>query len=300
LAEDIQVTSTVAVDGSVRPGGALAARAWLTWSLAAVAIALAGTNPIYRGIVALAALNVLAAWLPRGRSLRPLAWALAFAAGFAIAINLLASHTGEHVLVRFPDGLPLVGGPITVESLAYGATLGLGLVAAVLAVAPLSMVLESHDIVDALPGALERTGIAVAASMNLVSGFGRTFSAVRDAQRMRGWRPGGIRSWNEVLVPVALTAIEDSVLLAEAMEARAFGAGRRSSFASGSLGRRDWLVAGSALLAVGVFVGGRFLGLGADWYPYPSLVMPAVDLPLVAGCLLLALPAFMHRPEPAG
>ena len=71
-----------------------------------------------------------------------------------------------------------------------------------------------------MPAPLERTGIAVATSLNLVSGFGRTFTAVRDAQRMRGWRPRGIRSWNEVLVPVVLTAIEDSVLLAEAMEAR--------------------------------------------------------------------------------
>jgi len=127
------------------------------------------------------------------------------------------------VLARLPDALPLLGGPLTLESLAFGGAIGLGLVAALLSVAPLSLILEPHDVVDAMPAALERTGIAVATSLNLVSGFGRTFTEVRDAQRMRGWKPGGLRSWNEILVPVVLTAIEDSVLLAESMEARAFG-----------------------------------------------------------------------------
>ena len=54
---------------SVRPlplvaYGGLAPRAWLLWSLAAVTVALSTDNPIYRGLVALAALNVLLTWLP--------------------------------------------------------------------------------------------------------------------------------------------------------------------------------------------------------------------------------------------
>jgi energy-coupling factor transport system permease protein len=272
----------------------LSARAWLVWALAAVTVALVGNSPIYRALVALAALDVLVTWLPTGRRLRPLGMAALFAAGFATLINLLASHTGADVIVRLPDAIPLVGGPITVEALAYGGALGLGLVAAVLAVAPLSMILEPHDVVDAMPGPLERTGIAVASSMNLVSGFGRTFTAVRDAQRMRGWKPRGLRSWNEVLVPVMLTAIEDSVLLAEAMEARAFGAGRRTGYSTATTNRRDVLVMVSALAAVAIFVVGRIAGAQIDWYPYPELTMPVVDLPMVAGCLALAVPAFVR------
>jgi energy-coupling factor transport system permease protein len=272
----------------------LSARAWLVWALAAVTVALVGNSPLYRALVALAALDVLLTWLPRGRRLRPLGMAALFAAGFATLVNLLASHTGADVIVRLPDAIPLVGGPMTVESLAFGGALGLGLVAAVLAVAPLSMILEPHDVVDAMPAPLERTGIAVASSMNLVSGFGRTFTAVRDAQRMRGWKPRGLRSWNEVLVPVMLTAIEDSVLLAEAMEARAFGAGRRTGYSIARTTRRDVVVMVAALAAVAVFVVGRIVGAQIDWYPYPSLTVPAVDLPMVAGCLALAVPAFVR------
>jgi energy-coupling factor transport system permease protein len=288
---------------SRRPG--LAPRAWLVWSLAAVTVALSTDNPIYRGLVALAALNVLLTWLPPGRRVRPFAVAVVLAAAFAALINVLASHTGADVIVRLPSDWPLVGGPLTVESLAFGGALGLGLVAALLAVAPLSLVLEPHDVVDAMPGSLERTGIAVATSLNLVGGLGRTFTAVRDAQRMRGWRPRGIRSWNEVLVPVVLTAIEDSVLLAEAMEARGFGAGRRTSYARSSWSKWEGAVVAGALGSAVLFIAIRLLGAPVDWYPYPTLAWPPIHPVLVAGCLALALPAFVPsrpagRPGPGG
>ncbi len=277
----------------VEPG--LAPRAWLVWSAAAVTVALLTDNPVYRVLVVLAALNVLLAWLPPGRNRKPLALALVVAAVLAASINVLASHTGADVLLRLPAWLPLAGGPITLESLAFGGAISLGLVAALLAVAPLSLILEPHDVVDAMPASLERTGIAVATSMNLVSGIGRTFVSVRDAQQMRGWRPRGLRSWNEVLVPVVLTAIEDSVLMAEAMEARGFGAGRRTSYALRSWTRWDVTVAASALAAALLFAVMRLAGVAMDWYPYPTLALPPIHPLLVAGCLALALPAFRRR-----
>ena len=92
---------------------ALGPRAWLVWSIAAVTVALVSSNPVYRGLVALVALNVLLTWAPRGRRLRPLGWAVVLAAAFAALINLLASHTGANVIARLPDWLPLVGGPLT-------------------------------------------------------------------------------------------------------------------------------------------------------------------------------------------
>jgi energy-coupling factor transport system permease protein len=278
-------------DGAISAG--LAPRAWLIWSLAAVTVALSTDNPVYRGLVAMVALNVLLAWLPSGRRLKPLAVAVLMAAGFAILINAIAGHTGASVVFRLPSQWPVVGGPITLESLAYGGALGLGLVATLLAVAPLSLVLESHDVVDAIPARLERTGIAVATSLNLVGGMGRTFTSVRDAQRMRGWQPRGLRSWNEVLTPVILTAIEDSVLLAESMEARGFGAGRRTSYSRMSWGRVEAVVVAGALGSAVLFIAFRLAGVMVDWLPYPTLVWPPIQPLLVAACLALSLPMFV-------
>jgi energy-coupling factor transport system permease protein len=271
----------------------LAPRAWLIWSFAAVTVAISTDNPVYRGLVALAALNVLLAWMPPGRRVRPLALMLVFAAGLAAFVNVIAAHTGADVLATLPADWPLIGGALTLESMAFGGALGLGLAAALLAVAPLSLVLEPHDVVDAMPGPLERSGIAVATSLNLVSGLGRTFTAVSDAQRMRGWRPRGVRSWYEVMVPVVLTAIEDSVLLAEAMEARGFGAGPRTSYARSSWGRCDIAVVAAALGAVAVFIGLRIAGAQIDWYPYPTIYLPPINPALVAACLALALPGLL-------
>ena len=293
----MSVSRATTSTGPTSAASTLEPRVWLVWSIAAVTVALVTDNPIYRGLVALVALDVLLTWTPPGRRLRPLAVAIVIAAALAAVINVLASHTGVHVFARLPEWMPLAGGPLTVESMAFGADVGLGLVAALLAVAPLSMVLEPHEVVDSMPASLERTGIAVASSLNLVSGFGRTFSEVRDAQRMRGWRPRGLRSWNEVLVPTLLTAIEDSVRLAEAMEARAFGAGRRTAYAEPSHSRWGTTVAVMAVATATLFVVCRVAGVAMDWYPYPSLSMPEANPLLVVASLGLALPALRGRAE---
>ena len=161
-----------------------------------------------------------------------------------------------------------------------------------LAVAPLAYVLEPHELVDALPARLDRTGIALAAALNLVPGIGRSFHEVREAQTMRGWRPTGVRAWSDVLVPVALTSIEGSMDLAEAMEARAFGSGPRTRYAPAGWRRRDVAIAAAALAALGLVIVARVLGGAADWYPYPVVTLPPIEPVMIAACLLLSPPAW--------
>ena len=276
------------------------ARALTAWSAAGLLIVLASNNPVYRGLVMLAAVNVLLASLPRERSLRPLLLAVALAALATALLNPLLSHTGEHLLPGLPGWVPGIGGPLTLESVAYGAGSGIGLAAAVLAVAPLSLSLQPHELVDALPRSLERTGTALAAALNLVPAIGRSFTAVLESQRMRGWRPRGPRSWAEILAPVILTAIEDSIQLAEAMEARGFGSGPRTRYRSRGFGGWDWLVSTASLLALLIFLAGRVSGLAPDWQPYPALNLPVVSPLLVGACLLLLAPvAAWGRGRPA-
>lgn len=273
------------------------ARALAAWSGAALMIDLGSGNPVYRLLVILAAVNVLLA-VSRTR-LRPLAGLVAAASSFAVLLNLLLGHAGAHVLAALPAWLPGIGGAVTLESLVFGLTAAAGLAGAVLAVAPLSTAAEPADIVDSLPRSLERTGAAVAAALNLVPGIGRSLTAVADAQRMRGWRPRGPRSWAEVLVPVMLTALEDSIQLAEAMEARGYGSGARTQLRPAAWTRADVAVLATAAAALAVFAGGRLAGLDSAWYPYPALSPPPVS-PLLAGaCLLLGLPALAWRSRPS-
>jgi energy-coupling factor transport system permease protein len=269
------------------------ARPVLAWSGACLVLLLATGNPGYRALVVLAAAGVVAAGAHRraGR-----AFAAAAVAGLAaVVFNFVLVHTGADVLFQLPDWVPALGGPYTVEAIGSGVSTGLVLAGALLAVAPLSLLLEPAQVVESLPPVLARTGAAAAAALNLAPALARSFRSVAEAQRLRGWRPHGPASWAEVAVPMVLTAIEDSIQLAEAMEARAFGSGPRTHLRPPALGAEGWAVVGLALAAVLAFTVSRALGWAADWYPYPVWQLPMLSpLPALA-CSALALPAWPWR-----
>jgi energy-coupling factor transport system permease protein len=229
------------------------------------------------------------------RRLRPLLLTLALGSILALVVSMVLSHAGDHVVAMIPTSVPGIGGPITLESAIFGLASGVGIAAGALVVAPLSMVLDPHQLVDALPRPLERAGAAIAAALNMVPGVGRSVVAIREAQSMRGWRPRGPRSYAEILVPVVLTSMESSIQLAEAMEARAFGSGGRTRWMPEPWRAGDTLIAVTALLAGVVFVAGRISGLVSDWYPYPSPSLPVVNPAMVLVCLLLLAPLLVHE-----
>jgi energy-coupling factor transport system permease protein len=198
-------------------------------------------------------------------------------------------------LLSLPGGIPVLGGPLTLESAVFGAGAGLGIAAAALAMAPLSMVLDAHQLVEALPAPLHRTGTMLAAALNLAPGIGRSAVAVREAQTLRGWRPRGARSYAEVLVPVTLTALENSIQLAEAMEARGYGSGPRTRMSAPLWTLTDRVTLAVAITAAVAVVGGRLLGWVSDWWPYPNLTLPTVTALTVVACVLLVLPALLRR-----
>jgi energy-coupling factor transport system permease protein len=270
-------------------------RALAVWSLSGVTIALSTGSPVYRTLVLLCALNVLIAFRRPGVSIRGLLIALVVAAAIAIATTTLASHTGDHAFLVLPAGIPVIGGKLTLEAAVFGVSTGLGIAGAVLAAAPLSLVLQPHALVDALPGALARTGAAIGTALNLIPGIARSATEIRDAQRMRGWRSRRVREWPDLAVPVVLTALEGSISLAEAMEARGYGSGVRTHYKEQVWRRGDLVVAVVAAAAATVFVVLRVAGAISDWYPFPNLMWPNVSVAGVLCCLALVTPLLVWR-----
>jgi energy-coupling factor transport system permease protein len=270
------------------------ARAVAAWSAACLFIALFTTNPAYKMLVLAAAFGALAASAGI-RRLNRLCVAVAFVSTFDALLNFVSAHIGSTVLFALPDSVPALGGPYTLEALAFGINGGLTIAAAIFAAAPFSLVLDAHDVLDALPRALSRSGAAIAASMNLVPSISRSFSEVAEAQRLRGWKPRGPRSWSDVVVPVVLTSAEGSIQLAESMEARGFGAGPRTKFEQRGFGAADWLVVAASLAAAVLFAGAHAAGGASDWYAYPTLSLPRLDLAGVIACLLLFVPVLAWR-----
>jgi energy-coupling factor transport system permease protein len=272
----------------------LNARAVAAWSAACLFIVLFTTNPAYKAMVLAAAIASLAAGAGLHR-MRGLLTGVVLIAAFATLLNFISAHLGATVLFELPQEIPAIGGPYTLEALAAGLSGGLTVGAAIVAAAPFSLMLASHDVMNALPGALSRTGAAIAASLNLVPSVSASFVQVTEAQRLRGWRPRGPRSWAEVIVPVVLTSVEGSIQLAESMEARGFGSGPRTALKSSPLRKSDWLLVAACAAAVITIVIAHATGRAADWYPYPALVAPSVDAVSLAACLLLFAPVVAWR-----
>lgn len=259
------------------------------WALAGLGISLAGTDPVAHAVVLVAAWLLIARRRTTDRRLRPLAIGIALLGALTVTTNGLLDHTGATVLVTVPSWVPLVGGQVTAEGFAAGGAIALRLVAGVSVAATLSLVLEPADLVDALPGPLHRTGAALGSALNLVPATAASFAAVRDAQRLRGWQARGPRSLVDLVVPVLLGAIERSAVLAESMEARAFGSGVRTSAA---VQRRDSpcaVVVAGAALALLAMVAVRLAGADGPWYAYPTPSVPVLSVPALAPALLLGV-----------
>ncbi len=268
------------------------ARSLLAWVAAVLLLSLGTEDPLYR-IMVLGA--VTAVYLARRRSgahrRRPY-WILV-AGGSAILLNFVLSHTGATVLISLPPLLPAVGGPMTLEGLVYGADIAVGLMAALLAAAVLSQGLEGQELLESLPPQLRRTSAALSASVTLLPRLSDAFAQVREAQAMRGWRPRGPRSWRAVAVPALLTAIEGSVLLAEAMEARGLGSGPRTRMAPPATSIGDRVTLSAAATSIVLAAISLVTGALGVWQPYPTLQLPAIDLlPSLAAAALLVPAAF--------
>ena len=263
------------------------------WVAAVLLLSLGSEDPILRVLTLGAALAVLLVHRRVGTRVRPALWAVAIAALLTVVLNFLLSHTGQTVLLNVPGWVPAFGGPLTLEGAAYGLDLALGLAACILAGVSLSLVVEPHRLVDSLPAGLSRTGAALGAAITLVPRLGRSFVAVRETQQMRGWRPRGMRSWTAVVVPSVLTTIEGSVLLAEAMEARAFGSGPRTSLGPSKFRIRDVVITATSLAAMAGFLLALVLAQVPNWQPYPSLILPQLNWWPVLCCLALFAPALV-------
>src|SRR5258708_744548 len=130
-------------------------------------IVLSTTNPVYKASVLVAALTALATGVGL-RRMRGVLIGVALIAAFAVLLNFVSAHLGTTVLFALPSQIPALGGPYTLEALAFGATGGLTIAAVILAAAPFSLLLASHEVMDALPTVLSRPAAAIPPSLNLV------------------------------------------------------------------------------------------------------------------------------------
>ncbi|WP_433619146.1 CbiQ family ECF transporter T component [Dactylosporangium sp. CA-139114] len=264
----------VVLPRAVHPG------AWWLWALGLATAASRTTNPIILALIATAAGIVVA----RRRSDAP--WALAFRlylilGGLIVASRLLfrivfGGGGGTHILVTLP-GVPLPAwaagirlfGPVAAEELLGGLYDGLRLATMLVCLGAANALANPKRLLKLVPAALYEAGTAVIVALSVAPQLAESVLRVRRARRLRGGAGKGVRALRAILLPVLADALDRSLTLAAAMDARGYAR-------AGSTPR-------PIRLAGGALVVGGLLGVCVGVYGLLDATTPRpLGLPLLA------------------
>lgn len=201
-------------------------RAWLLWALTVTVAASSTRNPLYVVVLLLVVVVVGVACSPgpvRQVFVSPLRFATV-AVPLAALFNGLTAHLGDTMLLRLPDWLPLLGGPVTLEALVFGATNGLTLAVIFGGFAVFNQVTPVRDLVRLTPRAFHEAGVVLSIALTFIPQTTQNLARIREAQAVRGHRMRGLRDWLPIFVSLLVSGLERSMGLAEAMVARGYGA----------------------------------------------------------------------------
>lgn len=267
-------------------------------------LAVAFQHPVF--LLMLLAVSVFAVWrggglATFGRMLR-YAWPLLL---LIVVLNLLVSKDGATVLWIGPKLILLGKIRLTMESLLFSGVMVVRMMI-VLAAGALFVAWLSPDRSLGLLGRVaRRSAVTAMMTTRLAPYLAEQSEQIGDVLRTRGVRldRGGLvqrLAARKPMVSVLLiSALEGSWQVAEAMEARGYGMGRRTSYTREQWSRRDGLAWAAMLAAVWMTVQSAWTGW-SEFAFYPRLIgWPFAGASWLAALLLSALllvpPLFAKR-----
>jgi energy-coupling factor transporter transmembrane protein EcfT len=253
---------------------------WLVWASCAGLIAIGTTNPFY--LLPLAS----AAWIVRAACAQPGPGAASFRIFARFAVGAVVVRTA---LVAF--------GPIGPGSVAGAALEGFRLGVLLIVFGTFNTVAAPARILKLAPRRWHEASLAAALALSTVPRTVAAIARVREAQRLRGLEVARFRSLPALAVPVLQNGLSDAIVLAESMDARGHGRGRRSRYRPEPVTAASIVTGGLACAAAAVFVAAGLTGNGDL---SPSMIPPAwpdVAVVLVAASLSLAAPAVIALRE---
>lgn len=238
--------------------------AWLAWLAAAALPALSTRNPLYLSLLLLA-VGVTNLALARANPIAR-SWGAFVRFGvwlwlLTIPFTALTSHYGTVVLFRLPASWPVIGGPITLESILYGITGGLALISLLMVFATFNIAVDQARLLRMTPGFVYQAGVVAGIAVAFVPQMVASWQAIREAQQVRGHKVRGIRDLLPLLLPLLVTSLERAMQLAESMEARGFGGQSVSGTPRQRLANQTAILGGLGALGFGL----TGLGFWPDW-----------------------------------
>nr|WP_107498686.1 CbiQ family ECF transporter T component [Actinacidiphila yeochonensis] len=266
---------------------AVHAGAWWIWALGLATAASRTSNPLLLALVAAVAGYVVAARrtdAPWARSYGAFLRLGVFVLGVRVVFAVLLGSPipGTHVLVTLPQ-VPLpgwaqgvrIGGPVTAEGVVFALRDGMKLAVLLVCVGSANALANPARLLKSLPGALYEAGVAVVVAMTFAPHLVADVARLRAARRLRGRPDRGVRALLQVGLPVLEGALERSVALAAAMDARGYG--------------RTARVAPGVRRATAVLTLGGLLGVCAGTYGLLSSTGSGYGLPVLLAGLAAAV-----------
>jgi energy-coupling factor transport system permease protein len=181
-------------------------------------------------------------------------------------------------------------GPVNRGSVAIAFLEGLRLGALLTVFGTFNSVADPFRVLKLAPRRWHEPALAAALALSIAPRTIASVERVREAQRMRGIEVGRWSALPALAVPVLATGMDDALTLAESMDARGHGRGRRTRYRPDRWSRASTFVTGSAGVAAAVFVSatvGGWGGLEPSTFP---LDWPEAAPGLVAAALMFAAP----------
>jgi energy-coupling factor transport system permease protein len=241
---------------------------------------------ILLGLLALAVVYYRSAGIPWRYIRRNWAVVFVFIGTLVVVNTIIAGGTTEtvsldeaHVIFR----LPLIGTPMSAESLSNGVTLFFRYLTMATIGFPVAFAVAPSDFGIAFRrlGVPDKFAFGVDLTFRFLPSLAADFQRTVDAQRIRGydWSAGAgrgvltrLRRSTPVLVPTVVNAIAGAEDTIDAMDLRAFGTGRRSWLRELRYDANDrlLLLAFAALLFAFTVLG--FAGITSELYVFPFLL----------------------------
>lgn len=212
--------------------------AWWVWALGLAAAASRTTNPLVLLLIVSSAAVVV-------RARRPIApWARSFEFFVRLGILVIVVRVAVQILFGAAIGstllLPLpgialpswmagvrLGGDVMLEGVLMALYDGLRLATILICVGAANALASPSRLLKSMPAALYEVGVSVAVALTFTPQLVADVARVQSARHLRGRVTRGPRAIAGAAVPVLEGALERSVALAAAMDARGYG--RRAS-----------------------------------------------------------------------
>ena len=258
--------------------------AWIVWSLCAALVTMSTTNPFYLLPIVSIAFVVYAACRVEGPTTR------SFRMFVVVGLVTMAVRTS------LAFATPLVSETsLTTGLLATALLEGLRLAVLLIVFGTFNSVSDPFRLLRLAPRRFHEPALAAALALSLAPRTIASVGRVREAQRLRGLDTGSWRAVPALVVPVLETGMEEALTLAESMDARGHGRGRRTRYRSEPWSAEATTVIAASCVAAAAFVTALVRGTGSLVVGTSPLVWPDASWLLLGGVLLLGVPALAVR-----